>query len=206
MSLVDRLKDRLRPEEGGFYARPYRDSRGILTIAYGFNLERFDADTRLKALGLSPTAVKAGAWPLTPQQGEDLLDYDAMGAITDACDVVGVEVWVTLPEDAQLVLADMTYNMGAGGLGAFKKMLAAVRKVPPDWVEMERQMADSQWDKQVGRRADELEKLIHALTPRITEEDRARVLARVQSSMLAEGRLPAGAHASDQDPEPPAAA
>lgn len=202
MSLVDRLKARLRPEEGGFYARPYRDSKGILTIAYGFNLERFDADTRLKSLGLSPTAVRSGSWPLNVQQGEELLDYDAMGAIADAAGVVGEDVWVTLPEDAQLVLADMTYNMGAGGLGQFKKMLAAVRKVPPDWVEMERQMADSQWDKQVGKRADELEKLIHALTPHITDEERARVVAMTQASMMAEGRLPAGAHAGDQDPEP----
>lgn len=200
--LLDRLKARLRPEEGGFYPKPYRDSRGILTIAYGFNLERHDADTRLKALGLLPTAVRAGTRPLTPAQGEELLDYDARCAITDACDVVGLSVWKTLPEDCQLVLADMTYNMGAGGLDAFRKMLAAVRKVPPDFAEMERQMADSDWDKQVGRRADELERLIHALTPDITDEDRARVLAVVSASLLSEGRLPAGAHAGDQD-EPP---
>lgn len=176
-TLLDALKARLRPEEGGFYARPYRDSRGILTIAYGFNLEREDADRLLKQMGLSPTAVRGGGWPLTREQGEFLLDYCARCAITDASDVVGRATWLGLPETAQLVLADMTYNMGAGRLETFRKMLAAVRKDPPDWLEMERQMEDSAWDKQVGRRADELEHLILSLVPAITDADRARAVA-----------------------------
>jgi len=195
--LIDDLKARLRPEEA-FVPRAYRDSRGILTVAYGFNLERPDADAQLKKLGLSPTAVRSGSWPLTIQQGEELLDYDARCAITDASDVVGHETWLRLPLTAQLVLADMCYNMGAATLETFRKMLAAIRQDPPNWLEMERQMQDSDWDKQVGRRADALEHLILTLVPSMSEADRARAIA-----LLIPSKLPAGAHAGDQDPEPP---
>lgn len=199
MLLVD-LKARLRREEGT-RLRAYRDSLDHLTIGDGFNLERPDADRLLTAMGLSPTAVRSGSWPLTPEQAEQLLDYTAQCALTDAGDVVGVETWEGLPYDAKLALGDMCFQLGAGGLERFTKMLAAIRKLPPDWLEVERQANDSLWDRQTPARADGIELLFHSLVhPDITAADRARVIG-----LFVPAPLPAGAHAGDDEP-PPAAA
>ena len=50
-------------------------------------------------------------------------------------------------------LADMAYNMGEPRLRGFKKMIAAVNQLPPDWMEASAQALDSLWYQQVGRRA-----------------------------------------------------
>lgn len=200
MGLLVDLKARLRGEEGKRY-RAYPDSLGHLTIGDGFNLERPDADRLLQALGLSPTAVRSGAWPLTDGQIEYLLDYTAQCALTDAGDVVGRTTWKELPYLAQLALADMCFQLGAGGLDEFQLMLKAVRKNPPDWLEVKRQMNDSAWDKQTPARADGIELLIESLVhPEISDADRARA-----KSLFVPATLPAGAHAGDDEP-PPAAA
>lgn len=199
--LVEALKAELRPEEG-FVPTAYHDSRGILTIAYGFNLTRSDADSLLNQLGLSPTAVRSGKWPVTREQGERLLDFTARSALSLARGVVGPEAWDQLPTAAKVVMADMAFNMGGGGLSAFHHMIAAIRLTPPDFAEVERQMNDSQWDRQVPARANELEAIIRALIPTITDEDRAHV-----ASLFVPMHEDAGAHAGEDgaDAEEPAA-
>lgn len=200
MSLLTDLKARLRSEEGTRYTA-YRDSLGHLTIGDGFNLERPDADRLLLTLGLSPTAVRAGAWRLNATQVEYLLDYTAQCALTDAGDVVGKVTWQTLPYEAKLALGDMCFQLGAGGLDQFQRMLAAIRNIPPDWLAVEREANDSLWDKQTPARADGVELLFHSLVhPDIADADRARVVA-----LFMPDRPAASAHASDDDP-PPAAA
>lgn len=199
MLLVD-LKARLRPEEA-LRLRAYRDSLGHLTIGYGFLLERPDADRLLSSMGLSPTAVRSGAWPITSQQAEQLLDYTAQCALTDAGDVVGRDAWERLPYDAQLALADMCFQMGAGGLDRFQRMLAALRKTPPDFTAALREANDSDWDRQTPARADGVEALFAALIPLLTDADRARIVG-----LFVPDRPGAGAHASDDDEPPPRAA
>jgi GH24 family phage-related lysozyme (muramidase) len=192
-ALLEPLKKELRPEEG-FVATAYYDSRHILTIAYGFNLTRPDADALLTQMGLSPAAVRSGKWPLTRDQGERLLDITARGAIAGAISVIGADAWSRLPDVAKVVLADMEFNMGSGGLGGFHLMLAALRREPPDYAEAERQMNSSQWDRQVPARADELEAIILSLIPTVTDADRARI-----ASLFIPTREATGAHAGDDD-------
>lgn len=50
-------------------------------------------------------------------------------------------------------VADMAYNLGEPRLRGFKKMIAAINRVPPDWTEAAVQAKDSQWFQQVGNRA-----------------------------------------------------
>lgn len=151
MGLFGRLVERLKAEEG-CVLKAYKDSLGVLTIAYGFNLERPDADRILLAMGLSPTMVRSGTWPISVEQADELLNHDAARAITDAGDVVGQPTWNALPETAKLVCADMTYQLGYGGFGAFHKMIAALRASPPDFGEAAHQMRNSRWAMQTPER------------------------------------------------------
>ena len=68
------------------------------------------------------------------------------------------EAFYNLPEDIQRVLVNMCFNLGGTRLSKFKNMLAACRS--HDWQEMARQMEDSRWFGQVGRRSIELQKMV----------------------------------------------
>lgn len=161
MSLLTDLIARLKPEEG-FVAKAYKDSVGVLTIGYGTNLERHDIDARLIAMGLSPTVVRSRTWAITLAQAEQLLDYDAQAALTDAGDVVGRAAWERLPDVAKLVCADMTYNLGAGGFEGFHRMLFDLRRDPPDFLQAAYEMRMSTWHHQVGQRARDLEAMMRS--------------------------------------------
>ncbi len=59
-----------------------------------------------------------------------------------------------LPEEAQLILANMMFNMGRPRLSKFKKMNKAIAE--GDYLEASLQMEDSRWYKQVTNRAERL--------------------------------------------------
>lgn len=59
-----------------------------------------------------------------------------------------------LPEEAQLILANMMFNMGRPRLSKFKKMNRAI--ADGDYLEASLQMEDSRWYKQVTNRAERL--------------------------------------------------
>ena len=48
--------------------------------------------------------------------------------MTDAADIIGPDTWRSLPEDAQLALADMTFQLGEGGVSEFHQMLGYLRE------------------------------------------------------------------------------
>ena len=52
----------------------------------------------------------------------------------------------------------MCFNLGANRLGKFRNMLYACSV--SDWEEMARQMKDSRWYGQVGRRSKELQEIV----------------------------------------------
>jgi lysozyme len=62
--------------------------------------------------------------------------------------------FTSLPDDAQLIIANMMFNMGLPRLSQFKKMKAAVDA--GDWDEAANQMEDSRWYRQVQNRAERL--------------------------------------------------
>ena len=59
-----------------------------------------------------------------------------------------------IPEEAQLILANMMFNLGRPRLSKFLKLKAAVDD--EDWMEASVQMMDSKWAKQVPNRAKRL--------------------------------------------------
>ncbi len=63
--------------------------------------------------------------------------------------------WVDkLPEHRKMVLINMAFNLGVGGLLTFENMLLALKRNDLERVEYE--MLESLWAEQVGYRANEL--------------------------------------------------
>jgi lysozyme len=59
-----------------------------------------------------------------------------------------------IPEEAQLILANMMFNLGRPRLSRFLNLKAAVDA--EDWMEASAQMMDSKWARQVPNRAERL--------------------------------------------------
>lgn len=121
--------------EEGYRKFPYKDTEGILTIGIGRNLQDKGL-TRLEANYLLKN---------------DILDaQDDLIRILDNFD--------QLPENVQIVLLDMVFNMGIIKLLEFEKMLYAVES--KDFKTASKEMLNSKWATQVGYRAKNLAKMM----------------------------------------------
>ena len=56
-----------------------------------------------------------------------------------------------LPEDKQIVIVDMIFNLRVGGFSGFVHTIQAIKN--QDWNEAASQMEDFGWGRQVGNRA-----------------------------------------------------
>jgi len=109
----------------GKEAKVYLDTTGHRTVGIGFNLERNDAGAKLEAIGLDLDKVRQGLQTLTEDQMMDLMQEDVANAMTETRKMfLGME---NFPLEAQLVLVDLVYNVGASTLRAFKNFMLAVR-------------------------------------------------------------------------------
>ena len=123
-------KELIKKHEG-FRFMPYKDTKGILTIGYGYNLTE----------GISQ------------ETAEFLLD-EQIGEATKDC-LTLFSNFKELNTTRTAVLINMAYNMGRSRLGSFKKMIAAVENNNFKIASIE--MLDSKWAKiDVGQRAVEL--------------------------------------------------
>lgn len=109
---------------------PYKCSRGVLTIGRGHNLEH----------GISKAA-------------SDFIFKEDMDKAEADLKKYLPEVYDKLDANRQLVLIDMCFNLGVGGLLKFKKMLAAIRM--GDYEKAAEELMDSAYARQVPERADE---------------------------------------------------
>ena len=118
----------------GLCLKPYVCPAGHLTIGYGHNLEN----------------------GIPPKIAEELLQADLSYA---QMEVGGTLPWSNqLDQVRQFVLVDMCFNMGLAKLLTFKKFLAALEK--KDYPTAAREMLNSHWAGQVGRRAQELAEMM----------------------------------------------
>jgi len=131
---IKKLEEQLMIDEGVKY-HPYKDSVGKLTIGIGRNLD----DKGLSMLELLY-----------------LLDNDIKGVFED----LDRELpwWREKSNNRQRALANMCFNLGIGGLGTFKNMLAAL--ILGDYKRAADEALDSKWAKQVGDRAIRIANLI----------------------------------------------
>ena len=109
----------------GWRRLPYKDTRGVLTIGCGRNLD---------AVGVRDSEI------------ELMLsnDIDAAEAALDA----KMPWWRQMPDGPQAALLNLTFNLGIGKMQFFYASLAALKR--GDWPEARRHLQDSRWAKQVG--------------------------------------------------------
>lgn len=167
------------PLKDGYRTRDSLPCKGHPTVGIGCNLDRPSARVALASVGADYNAVRMGHVDLTDKQIDALFAADLQTAIRQTeQDVPEFDI---LPEVVQLVLIDMTFNLGS--VARFPRMLEAVRA--KNWEWMIREMIDSAWYRQVRTRAThdiellretlEIEEHAHELT----EAEREKVLSMV---------------------------
>lgn len=128
----EQLKDvvyQLKLDEG-FREKPYLDTMGHLTIGYGINLEN----------------------GITEREASMILEERVRKIRTRL--PFTIKFFKNLSPTRQDVLINMAYNLGISGLLKFKKMLQALEE--KHYEKAAKEMLDSLWAIQVGKRADQL--------------------------------------------------
>ena len=82
----------------------------------------------------------------------EVFEEDVQTVLSD-CEKLYVQ-WEHLPEEVQLIIANMMFNMGYTRLSKFKGMKRGVDA--RDWNQAADEMIDSRWYNQVTNRADRL--------------------------------------------------
>jgi lysozyme len=128
------LPDFIKMHEG-LELKPYRCPAGKLTIGYGRNLED---------VGISK------------EEAEWLLESDISACRRDIYDIFGPGWSIDYPRLVALI--DMRYNLGPSGFRGFKRMIAAIKR--EDWPAAAWEARDSKWYSQVGRRGEEVARVL----------------------------------------------
>jgi lysozyme len=125
--MYDKLKEHIKEYEG-FSSLAYECTAGYTTIGYGRNIEQKG---------------------ITKEEAEHLLINDIKQYYKELRGIINK--FDELPEKAQLVLVDMTYNLGLSKLLNFENMLDAIDA--HDWEKAAIELLDSRYASQVKRRA-----------------------------------------------------
>lgn len=131
-------KDLIRDE--GWKVRPYRDSRGLLTVGVGHNLD---------AQGLCEEAIVAQ------------LRHD-IRAVEDKLDVV-MPWWKNKPEQVQRVLVNLGFNLGVDGLQNKWPLTVAHIKAGNYDLAAKAIRSNKVYTSQVGQRAERLAILLDSV-------------------------------------------
>ena len=144
---IENLRKELEMDEGVKY-EIYNDHLGYPTFGIG-HLVR-DSD---------PEYGQEIGTPVSEDRVIEAFDEDVQIVLAD-CERLYNDFNV-LPEECQLIIANMMFNMGRPRLSKFKGMKAGVDT--QDWNKAADEMIDSAWYKQVPNRAGRLVKRMRAL-------------------------------------------
>ena len=137
---IEVLKQQLIEDEGCEY-EIYLDHLGYKTCGIGHLCRATDPENNLEV-----------GDPVSVERVNELFAED-IEKVLDDCTIL-YDNFYELPEEAQLIIANMMFNLGRPRLTAFRKMKAAVDD--HNWIEAAIQMEDSKWAKQVPNRANRL--------------------------------------------------
>jgi len=130
----------------GIRSQVYNDTKGIPTIGVGLNLTTHAAQSAVAALGIDINALLNGSLSLTSDQIDQLLDGSINLALVAARNLVpGFD---GLPDNQQLVITDLAFNMGQPVLSKFVATLASINR--QDWPNAATNLQQSTWFHQVG--------------------------------------------------------
>ena len=144
---IRQLRKELEVDEGVKY-EIYKDHLGYPTFGIGHLV--IDSD---------PEYGQEVGTPVSEDRVIEAFDNDVQVVLTD-CERLYNDFNV-LPEEVQLIIANMMFNMGRPRLSKFKGMKAGVDA--QDWNKAADEMIDSNWYKQVPNRAGRLVKRMRAL-------------------------------------------
>jgi GH24 family phage-related lysozyme (muramidase) len=143
----DQLRVELAEDEGCKY-EIYLDHLNLPTFGIGHLITEAD-----------PEYGQPIGTPVDEERVRKAFNLD-IAVTLDECHVL-YDDFNDLPEEVQLVIANMMFNMGRPRLSKFKMMKKACDE--RDWNEMADQMVDSRWHDQVPNRAKRLVKRIRDL-------------------------------------------
>ena len=144
----DRLREELADDEG-CKLEIYLDHLGLPTFGIG-HLVREDDPEHGEPVGT----------PVSDERVRQVFALDIAVTLEDCKRLY--DDFDDLPEEAQLVIANMCFNLGYPRLSKFKGMKAGVDA--RDWQRAADEMVDSRWHDQVPNRAKRLVKRMRALS------------------------------------------
>ena len=145
---IDKLREQLKIDEGVKY-EVYKDHLGYPTFGIGHLVVEGDEEHG-KPVGT----------PVSEDRVNAVFESDVQKFVSESKKVF--PNLDDLPEEAQQVIVNMCFNMGAPRLSKFKKFIAAVND--GNWSTAAVEMMDSRWATQVGARAERLRDRIQALS------------------------------------------
>ena len=143
----DKLREELAEDEGCKF-EIYLDHLGLPTFGIGHLVVEGD-----------PEHGQPIGTPVDNERVRQVFALDIASTL-DECHVLYPD-FDDLPEEAQLIIANMMFNMGRPRLSAFKGMKAGVDA--RDWNRAADEMVDSRWYDQVTNRAKRLVARMRAL-------------------------------------------
>jgi len=144
----DKLRQELAEDEGCKY-EVYLDHLALPTMGLGHLIVEDD-----------PEHGQPVGTPVSEERVRQAFALDVAVTI-DECKVLYSD-FDDLPEECQLIIANMMFNMGRPRLSKFKGMKAGVDA--RDWNRAADEMVDSRWHDQVPNRAKRLVKRMRALS------------------------------------------
>jgi lysozyme len=137
---MEKLREELEKDEGVKY-EVYLDHLGYPTFGIGHLITDDDPECG------APVGTKVDT-----DRVKEAFETDVEGVLSD-CERLYVQ-FEHLPEEVQLIVANMMFNMGYSRLSRFKGMHRGVDA--RNWEAAADEMVDSQWYNQVTNRADRL--------------------------------------------------
>ena len=145
---IDKLREQLKIDEGVKY-EVYKDHLGYPTFGIGHLVVEGDEEHG-KPVGT----------PVSEDRVNAVFESDVQKFVSESKKVF--PNLDDLPEEAQQVIVNMCFNMGAPRLSKFKKFIAAVND--GNWSTAAVEMMDSRWATQVGKRAERLRDRVQTLS------------------------------------------
>jgi GH24 family phage-related lysozyme (muramidase) len=145
---IEILKQQLIEDEGCKY-EIYLDHLGYKTFGIGHLCKATDPENDLEV----------GA-EVSKDRVDECFLSDIDKVIEDC--IILYDDFYTLPDEAQLIVANMMFNLGRPRLTNFVRMRKAVNE--GNWQEAKIQMLDSKWAKQVPNRAERLSERMGNIT------------------------------------------
>jgi GH24 family phage-related lysozyme (muramidase) len=145
---IDKLREEIEYDEGSV-GKIYLDHLGLPTFGIGHLVLESDPEYNWEVGTL-----------VSEDRCIDAFNSDVKNVLSDCIKLYSD--FDDLPEEVQLIIANMMFNMGRPRLSKFKGMKRGVDA--KDWNAAADEMVDSKWYRQVTKRADRLVQRMRNIT------------------------------------------